>query len=139
MLCVSAISRTVIPHLGQRVPIPQSLAIKTTVASAECRQLPQPSGMSTERAAAPIHSAWYRLLDLRRQRCLWMLYSKKAASRSCSGGAKMPCVRPHRCDHRLASGTLQEREHLNPALAIALPGGYFDKLGLPRLHRPSRR
>ena len=27
----------------------------------------------------------------------------------------------------------------SPALAIALPGGYFDTLGLPRLHRPSRR
>jgi RNA-directed DNA polymerase len=27
----------------------------------------------------------------------------------------------------------------SPALAIALPGGYFDKVGLPRLHQPSRR
>jgi len=27
----------------------------------------------------------------------------------------------------------------SPALAIALPGGYFDKAGLPRLHQPSRR
>ena len=27
----------------------------------------------------------------------------------------------------------------SPALAIAIPGGYFDKLGLPRLYRPPRR
>ena len=27
----------------------------------------------------------------------------------------------------------------SPVLAIALPGSHFDKLGLPRLHRPSRR
>jgi RNA-directed DNA polymerase len=27
----------------------------------------------------------------------------------------------------------------SPALAIALPGSYFDKVGVPRLHRPARR
>jgi RNA-directed DNA polymerase len=27
----------------------------------------------------------------------------------------------------------------SPALAIALPGSYFDGLGLPRLHRGSHR
>jgi group II intron reverse transcriptase/maturase len=31
------------------------------------------------------------------------------------------------------------RLNRSPALASALPGGYFDKRGLPRLYRPSRR
>ena len=31
------------------------------------------------------------------------------------------------------------RLNRSPALAIALPGSYFDGLGVPRLHRSSRR
>ena len=71
----------------------------------------------------------------RRLRCyLWKQWGRRryrelrrrGVSRALAGNTVKSAQGPWRLSH-------------SPALAIALPGSYFDGLGVPRLHRPSHR